>query len=62
MVTTSWFDGDSEHGHLGLSTALKLKTGDIVKIHQSDSEFIQDNNGNYFTTFTGWLLEEDLIF
>ena len=61
MVTSSWFDGGSEHGHLGLSAALKLTTGDIVKLHQDGSGYIQDNGG-YFTTFTGWLLEEDLSF
>jgi len=61
MVTSSWFDGGSEHGHLGLSALLKLATGDIVKLIQDGSGFIQDNGG-YSTTFSGWLLEEDLRF
>ncbi len=45
IVTTSWFDGSSKHGHLGLSAALKLTAGDIVKLRQSGSGFIQDNSG-----------------
>ena len=61
MVTSSWFDGGSEHGHLGLLAALKLTAGDNVKLHQSGSGYIQDNGG-YSTKFTGWLLEEDLSF
>jgi len=61
MVTTSWFDGNTQHGHLGLSATLKLTTGDIVKLHRDGSGYIQDN-GNFFTTFTGWFLEEDLSF
>ena len=61
MVTSSWFDGGSEHGHIGLSAVLKLRTGDIVKLHQDGSGYIQDNGG-YSTTFSGWLLEEDMSF
>ncbi len=61
MVTSSWFDGGSERGHLGLSAVLKLATGDIVKLIQDGSGFIQDNGG-YSTTFSGWLLEEDMSF
>jgi len=61
MVTTSWFDGGTKHGLLGISAALKLTTGDIVKLHLYGSGYIQDNDG-YGSTFTGWLLEENLSF
>jgi len=61
FVTSYYFDGSSFHGHLGLSAVLKLKTGDNVKLHQSGSGFLQDN-GVHTTTFSGWLLEEDLSF
>jgi len=44
----------------GISASLRLKTGDQVRLFKTSGTLYDD--GNHYTQFTGWLVEEDLVF
>jgi len=44
----------------GISASLRLKTGDQVRLFKTGGTLFDD--GNHYTQFTGWLVEEDLVF
>ena len=51
------------YAYLGLtsiSASLRLKAGDQITLFKTAGASL--NNGNLFTYFTGWLVEEDIVF
>jgi len=45
---------------ISLSSSLHLKVGDKVNLFKGGNGHLRDNQ-NYFTHFSGWLVEEDLV-
>ncbi len=52
-----------QYSPLTLQSTLNLKSGDQVWVainYQSTGAYLYDN-GNHFTHFTGWMLEEEIV-
>ena len=55
-------NGNANHGTATLQSTLQLNVGDKVEVQLEQASSILYDDGNRYTHFTGWLLQEDLSF